>query len=454
LTKSLKEHSLPKSKTHYVRDLLDSAVSESALQVTLLGWIKSKRNHGSITFFDVADSTGSIQAIVSNQTLDTQTLNKIKAVKIESAVSVSGLLKISNLSKQAEILVSDFEIINPAKLETSPYVRSDFDIFDAKFTDLMLRQRHLYIRNPKVMAILRFRSLTMEIIRRWFAKENFLEFDAPILVPAPLYDDRTAIDLSVHENPAFLSQCAGFYLEAASQAFEKVYNMAPSFRGEESRSKRHLSEYWHVKAEIAWGDIETIINIVENFISYLNASLNEEGEEYFSIIGSKPRTDGMKIPYPRISYSEAVNHLKRLNFPIEFGMSIGSKEEDELSKIFKSPFWLVGIPRAVEPFPYSIDQSDKRLTIVADLIASDGYGELLGVAEKIFSSSMLDERMAEKNKSLDERYNFVREVHDFGCSPHIAFGMGLERAIRWFLSIPHVRDTIPFPRVAGRSFYP
>lgn len=442
------------NKIHYVQDFKKIASLQKNTTVKLLGWVRTKRDHGKILFLDIADSTGHMQVVLTPEYFNNQKLSRIKAIAIESAVAVTGYLHISSISNQPEIQATDFEIINSAKIETSPYVRSDFDIFDTKYTDLLIRQRHLYIRNPKVMAILRFRSLTMDVIRRWFSKEGFLEFDAPILVPAPLYDDRTAIDLFVHENPAFLSQCAGFYLEAASQAFEKVYNMAPSFRGEESRSKRHLSEYWHVKAEIAWGDIETIIEIVESFLSFLNSTLNEEGAELMEIIGVKERTDGTRIPYPRISYGDAIKFLKNNNFDIEFGMSIGSKEEYKLSELFDSPFWLVGIPRVVEPFPYSINPSDKRLTIVADLIASDGFGELLGVAEKIFDPTMLNERMVEKNKDLDERYNFVREVHDFGCSPHIAFGMGLERAIRWLLSIPHVRDTIPFPRLAGRSFYP
>lgn len=440
-------------KTHYARDLCTLALERYPEPVELLGWVEKKRSHGRLLFVDIVDSTGSIQVVIDSNKIGADAFEHIKTVSNESSVRALGQLTVT-ASQQPELVAEEFEIINRARISQSPGVRTNFDLFDVSLTDLMLRQRHLYIRNPKVMALLRFRALVMDVVRRWFAAEDFLEFDAPILVPAPLYDDRTAIDLAVHEEPAFLSQCAGFYLEAASQAFERVYNMAPSFRGEESRSKRHLSEYWHVKAELAWGDREDIIELVESFIAFLNETVNNEGAELMQILGVNPRHDGMKTPYARITYQEAVEYLPSRGFAIEFGQSIGSAEEEELSKLFDRPFWLVGVPRSVEPFPYVIDPTDTRLTMVADLIASDGFGELLGVAEKIYDPDMLHERMQEKNKHEDERYDFVRDVHNLGCSPHIAFGMGLERAIRWLLSIPHVRDTIPFPRVAGRRFYP
>ena len=441
-------------KTHYAIDLHTLALEEYSEPVELLGWVLKKRLHGKLLFVDVVDSTGSIQAVIDLRNVGKEQFDLAKPVSVDSSVRAVGHLTVSDRLNQPELIVEAFEVINLARTTLSPAARSDIDLFDPALTDLMLRQRHLYIRNQKVMALLRFRSLVMDVARRWFKQEGFLEFDAPILVPVPLYDDRTAIDLNVHGEPAFLSQCAGFYLEAACQAFEKVYNMAPSFRGEESRSKRHLSEYWHIKAELAWGNREDIMELVESFIAYITETVNIEGAEYMRVLGVTPREDGMQTPYARINYEEAVTHLASNGFDIVFGQSIGSTEEEELSKLFKGPFWLVGIPRLVEPFPYVIDPDDNRLTMVADLIASDGYGELLGVAEKIYDPDMLNERLAEKSKHLDDRYGFVREVHDLGCSPHIAFGMGLERAVRWLLSIPHVRDTIPFPRVAGRRFYP
>lgn len=164
--------------------------------------------------------------------------------------------------------------------------------------------------------------------------------------------------------------------------------------------------------------------------------------------------DGLKTPFVRISYEDAISHLKSKGVNIDYGKGLGSKEEEILSKLYGGPFWVVGIPRSIEPFPYCIDQTDNRVTMVADLIASNGYGELLGVAEKIHDFNMLIERMQEKDKHDDPRYDWVREVHQLGCVPHIAFGMGVERMIRWLLNIVHVRDVMPFPRIFRRRIYP
>lgn len=172
-------------------------------------------------------------------------------------------------------------------------------------------------------------------------------------------------------------------------------------------------------------------------------------------LGTPICTDALKAPYPRITHQEAIKMLRADgDAEANFDTALSTAEEEMLAKHFDSPFWIVGIPRAVEPFPYVIDQNDTRITMVADLIASNGFGELLGVAEKIFDPAMLKERMAEKGKLEDSRYSFVHDVHGTGCVPHIAFGMGLERLIRWLLNIPHVRDAIPFPRVVRRNIMP
>ena len=291
----------------------------------------------------------------------------------------------------------------------------------------------------------------MRVVREWFELNGFLEFDAPILVLAPLYDDSTAMKINVHGQDAFLTQCAGFFLEAATMAFERVYNMGPSFRGEESRSKRHLKEYWHIKAELAFGDRDDIIEIVENLLSHLYNRLPEECAEEMEYLGATLRPNDFQTPFPRITYEDAVAHVQAKGSDTVLGVGISSKDEEELAKLFDGPFWVMGIPRNVEPFPYVIDEENPTVTKVADLIAPRGYGELCGVAEKIFEPQMLDERMGEKGKLGDSRYDFIVDVHKAACVPHIAFGMGLERLLRWLLDIPHVRDTIPFPRSAGRN---
>lgn len=455
-------------KKIYVKDLLRGSKREGTT-VTLLGWVKARRDMGQLVFLDVCDSTGTIQVIVKGASQDASadeaavavlsetavtagTFAIAKTVPLESAVAVHG--GVVQGPQGFELHAESLEIVGQAIKDFSPRPRSNFDVLDGDLADHLIRNRHLYLRNEKLAAILRFRHLMMGAIHGWFRQKDFIEITAPVLTPVPLYEDGTAMSLNVHDERVFLTQCVGFYLESAVHAFEKVYNMGPSFRAEETRSKRHLMEYWHIKAELAWVDLDDLIETVEDLISYAVEFSMDECGDIADILGKKICTHGLATPFPRISYVEAVERLHQLGMPFEFGTSMGSAEEEALSRQFVSPFWITGIPRKIEPFPYVIDKSDPRVTRTADLIATGGYGELLGVAEKTHDLSEFDERMREKGKHGDSRYDWVRQLREFGCVPHGGFGMGFERFIRWLLDIPHVRDTIPFPRIFRRKIAP
>ena len=425
-------------------------------KVILLGWVRAKRMHGKVIFLDVCDSTGCIQAVVERARVTAHDFGLARKVTPESSVKVEGILgeRIQRSKQVREISAEHIEIIGPAEIQLFPQPRGEIDIFDPRIQEQLLNYRHFYLRNEKMMAILRFRHIIMGIIHQWFRSNGFIEITAPILTPTPLYDDRSAISLEIQGQKIFLTQCVGFYLESAVHAFERVYNIGPSFRGEESKSKRHLMEYWHLKAEVAFGNFEDIVSIVENLISYVTRRCCEEETESLKILGSALCADGGNIPYSRISYAEVVPLLQKNGFKFEFGKSLGSEEETFLSEHFQKPFWVIGIPRSVEPFPYVIDSIDPRVTKTADLIATEGYGEILGVAEKIHDPKMLDERMEEKGKLGSPQYEWLRDLRHCGCVPHVGFGMGIERFIRWLLRIPHVRDTIPFFRTFGRRVGP
>ncbi len=445
-TINLKEFSM---KEVYIRDL---HTRQPGCEIVLFGWISAKRCQGKVIFLDVCDSTGMIQAVIEEGQIGQNQFALFKELPVETAVAINGTVK--NHGEQREISVLRIYVVGKVTKQMSPTPRGHVDIFDERLTDHLLRNRHLYLRNPKVMAILKFRDTVMRHTRDWFHQNQFTAIDAPVLTPVPLYEDASAISVNVHGDKIFLTQCVGYYLEAAVHAFERVYNMGPSFRGEESRSKRHLMEYWHIKAEAAWANLDDIIGLVESLIRYITEKCHDELLHTGSVLGKEVCMDGLQTQFPRITYEEALRLLAKQGFVFEFGKSLGSDEEAELSKIIGKPFWVSGIPRSVEPFPYCIDPTDSRITRVADLIASNGYGELLGTAEKIHDFQMLVERMREKGKDMDVRYEFVRDVHQIGCVPHAAFGMGLERFIRWMLNIPHVRDAIPFPRIFRRKVSP
>jgi len=439
-------------KKVYVADLLHSPPGGTS--IVLYGWVKARRQHRRIVFLDVADSTGTVQCVVE---IGSKPVFELAGrMSQETAVKITGVLADTGRANPSrEIRVHDIEVVGVSTINISPYPRGNIDIQDPRLQEQLLDKRHFYLRNEKLAAILKFRHILTRIVHQWFHENGFIEIHAPVLTPTPLYDDRTAMAIKVHGQDVYLTQCVGFYLEQAVHAFEKIYNIGPSFRAEESRSKRHLMEYWHIKAELAFVDFEDMASIVERFIHDVSEQCIREGHELANIIGTTMCSDGTKTPFPRINYDEAVEWLKTQGFDIEFGKSLGSDEETLLSQRFgELPFWVVGIPRSIEPFPYVIDAADIRRTKTADLIASRGFGELLGIAEKISTLSMLDERLAEKSKDGDARYEWLRELRQYGCVPHGGFGMGLERFIRWLLQVPHVRDTIPFHRAFGRRIDP
>lgn len=440
-------------KKLYVNDILKYAqVNE---EVELLGWVKSKYDNGGILFLNIVDSTGCLQVLLKKDAVPLDVFLDIKKIPIESSIKIQGVVVPPLKGASKEIEAKRIEIIGLASLQVSPSPRTNFKIFDAKYTDLVLRKRHLFLRNEKVMAIMKIRSNFMRIIHDFFLEQGFIEINAPILTQIPLYEDNTAFNLDYFGTKVFLTQCVAFYLESAMHAFEKVYSIGPSFRAEHSGGKRHLAEYWHLKAEIAFSNLEDIISFTENLMSYIANHIIETNQRELEILDVTIDVDKLKAPYPRINYDEAVNVLNTKGLEFEWGKSLGADEEKFLSQEFESPFWVTGLPIALAPFPYVINPSDSRVAMVADLLAPEGYGELLGVAEKICDSEELLRRMGEKGMdSQIERYQWYLELREYGCVPHSGFGMGIERVIRWLLKLDHVRNAIPFPRLFGRSPYP
>lgn len=422
-------------------------------EVKFQGWIGDRRHHGGIAFLDLRDRSGIIQAVAEKKALPLDVFQKIISVPLESCVEINGVLR-EHHKKAKEIFIHTLSVINVASKQISPQPRGAVNIFDPALTEHFLNNRHIYLRNPQMIAILQFRDLVKREFRRWFSEMGFIELDAPILTPVPLYDDRTAMPIEVHGQRIFITQCVGYYLDAAVEGLEKVYNIGPSFRGEESRSKRHLMEYHHVKAELSFGDLEDIIRLSEEMLAEVTIRCAEKGASLITGLKTSLSLDATNIPYDRISYREAIKWLQSKGRNIEFGRSIGSEEEMMLGDLFDGPFWIVNPPRLTEPFPYAINISDPETVNVADLIAPRGFGEILGTAEKIHKLEMLDERLKEKGKLGDPRYEWIRELRRCGSAPHVAFGMGLERYIRWILCLSHVRDAIAFPRIFKRQVYP
>lgn len=432
-------------KAYFIRKVLDSF--HEGQEAEIYAWIASKRANRDWLFIDVVDSTGRIQVVFGSRT---QPGLKARKIPPESSVRVKGKVHVGD-SGVPELEGSDIDLIGTASLRISPRPRSHFDIFDKRHASQTLSKRHLYLRNEKLMATLRFRDSFFNIVRDWFRGHGFIEVHGPIITQLSLHDESTAFHFDYFGRTALLTQCVAFYLESAVHALERVYCANPSFRAEKSSGKRYLAEYWHIKGEIAFANLADVVLTVESLISYVLERLRAETGNELATLGVDIETHKVaRTPYPRMTYEEALMTLQSMGIRKQYGRSLTESDELHLSKPFQSPFWVTGIPRTVEPFPYRVDRSDKRATMTADLIAPDGYGELVGTAEKIWEIRELQKRMKEKGMQLDDRFGWYCELREYGSVPHSGFGMGVERVIRWLLKLKHVREAIPFPRLFRR----
>lgn len=416
---------------------------EANRRVAIYGWIASVRVGKERIFFDIVDSTGRIQVIT----------DRGFSGKKEESVFVSGTTHI--FGENFEIVADEVKIIGRAEITTEPSPRSKFDLFSSGNAAKVLQNRHLYLRNDKMIASLKARHAVTTAIREWFESQNYCEVTSPILSPVILYDEDTAIKAEIENSvgDVFLTQCVGFYLESAVHALERVYNIGPSFRAKETASRRHLNEYWHVKSECAFVTFEEFFGIVEDMLKTVTKKLQQSASELCSTLGTEFNADALKAPFPRITYIKALELLGVNGIDIEFGRSINDAGENYLSEYFGSPVWVTHNPASVEGFPYKYDR-DRRLTVTADLIWSKGHGEVLGIADKITDYAELSERMKEKGKANNSAYQWFAELRQLGTVPHCGMGMGLERLIKCLFGINHVRDVIPFPRNIGKKIYP
>ncbi|OGK23532.1 hypothetical protein A3A46_04365 [Candidatus Roizmanbacteria bacterium RIFCSPLOWO2_01_FULL_37_13] len=443
-------------KKIFISNILESVQLQQ--QVELFGWVKHIRNHNSILFLDLVDSTGKIQVTVSKSRLKKH-FEKVKDVRPGSAVRVTGHKHNFNNKgrKNIEIVAETVGVLGDYNLKITPHPRSKFHVFDEKYTDLVLKNRSLYLCNPKQAAVLSFKSKFVFELHKYFQENKFTFIEPPILTEMLLYDDKTAFHFDYEGNKVWLSQCCTFQLEAAILAFEKVYSITPSFRSEHSRSDRHLNEYTHLKVEVAWSNLNDLSELAENILYSMAIRMNEVGKKELKILGASLHPDDYKPPYPSITYDEAVRILNKKGH-FAYGKSLGRSRLTELTKSFDNKhLWIKFIPRSAEAFPFSINPANKNLVLAADLIAPYDFAEIGGVAEKIHSKDELLERMAEKGRSSSkniERYKSYIELRDAGLPPHGGIGMGIDRIARYLMKLPHVKDVLPFPRLFGRRWNP
>jgi asparaginyl-tRNA synthetase len=430
-------------------------------EVELKGWIYNRTHKGKLVFLLVRDGYGFIQCVAFKPDLDPDLFDQIAHINQETSVKISGMVKkderAPGIPGGYEVGITNLEIIQLAA-ENYPMALKEHGV------DFALDHRHLWIRMPSQWAILRIRASVISAIREWFDSNGFINMDTPILTPAACEGTTTLFETPYFdEGIAYLAQSGQLYNEANIFSFGRVYSFGPTFRAEKSKTRRHLTEFWMVEPEIAFCDLDGLMEVGEQFITYIiKKVLEDRGSELKSINRDVSTLQKIEPPFPRISYDEAVELIKQIQdgtedpelkelLSFEWGMDFGAPHETALTEHFEKPVFVFGFPTQVKAFYMEPWPDRPEICKSVDLLAPEGYGEIIGGSERISDPELLLQRLREHNLPEDS-FQWYLELRNFGSVPHSGFGLGIERTVSWLCGINHIRETIPFPRTIKRVY--
>ena len=318
--------------------------------------------------------------------------------------------------------------------------------------DFLLDYRHLWIRSEKMQAMIRVRSVLMEEARRWLTGHEYMEVQVPILVNAAVEGGSTLFPVKYFDQNAYLSQSWQLYAEAMIASVGKIFTVSPSFRAEKSRTRRHLTEYWHLEVEAPWLELDGLMRLEEELVAHMCVETARRAPEELKLLGGDvDKIAALKPPFPRITYSEAVEKITQQMPRFEWGQDLGYEEEKVLTQEFHTPFFVTHYPKGVKAFYHMPDPNNPKVTLSVDLLAPEGYGEITGGGQRIHILQQLLDRINEE-KLNPEDYKWYVELRRYGTVPHSGFGMGVERTVAWVCGLEHIRDAIPFPRLINRIY--
>jgi asparaginyl-tRNA synthetase len=428
-------------KTLYIRDAFKCGEDS---EVELIGWVRSKRRHGKLVFLDLRDSTGIIQIAVKQGIADSETFMKALDVGLESAVKIRGKIKRdARAPGGVELHCNHIEVFGPSL--------DGFPIRKGVGLKFLLDNRHLHLRSPKVAMIMKIRANLMDIARRWLRENGFIEVNCPTFITAAVEGGATLFKLDYFGRTAYLTQSVQFYQEAAIYSLEKVYSLQPSFRAELSRTRRHLTEFWHLEVEMAYADLYDIMKVIEELVYAIVSNLSKESEVELKALDKVVKPEMAEPPYPRIKYAEALQILQSKNVNINWGDDFGADEERILSKEFEKPFFVTHYPKEAKAFYHMPDPNDPSVCLNTDLLAPGGYGEIVGGGQRIHDYNLLLERIRENGLNVED-YRWYIDLRKYGSVPHSGFGLGIERMLWWLLQLPHIRSACLFPRTPTRVY--
>ncbi|HXX70985.1 MAG TPA: asparagine--tRNA ligase [Candidatus Acidoferrum sp.] len=422
--------------------------------VTIRGWLYNLRESGKLLFPQFRDGSGVIQGVVPKNAVTPEVFDGIKTLTQESSVIVEGRVRADKRAPGGyELDVSNVQVVQRVP-ESNPYPITPKE----HGTDFLMEHRHLWVRSQRQAAILRVRAEIIKAVRDFLDDRGFTLTDPPIITPAACEGTTTLFPVDYFEEQAFLTQSGQLYIEATAMALGKVYSFGPTFRAEKSKTRRHLTEFWMVEPEVAYMQLDELMNLAEEFISFIVKRCLERRQTELKTIGRDvSKLEKIAPPFPRLSYDDAVKNLQEghakgaLEAKFEWGGDLGSPDETYLSAQFDKPVMVHRYPAKVKAFYMEPDPQRPELALCVDVLAPEGYGEIIGGSQRMASHDLLLQRIHEHGLP-EEAFKWYLDLRKYGSVPHSGFGMGIERAVAWICGLEHVRETIPFPRMLYRLY--
>jgi asparaginyl-tRNA synthetase len=425
---------------------IDEIAAHAGQEVTLRGWLHNRRSSGKIHFLTVRDGSGFIQCVLSKKAVGDEVFARADHLGQESAVIVHGVARADARAPGGyEVDVSGLEVVSAS--ENYPITPKEHG------PDYLLDRRHLWIRSPRQQAILRVRHEVIDAVRDFFNSRGFVLADTPIFTPAACEGTTTLFPVQYFDDEtAYLTQSGQLYNEANAMALGKVYCFGPTFRAEKSKTRRHLTEFWMVEPEMAYADLNDVMALAEGLVvSVVSRVLDRRQTELKVLERDTTRLEAVQAPFPRVSYDEAAEKIRAAGLPFEWGGDFGAPDETALSQQYDRPVCVHRYPSAIKAFYMKPDPERPEVALCVDVLAPEGYGEIIGGGQRLDDYELLLQRIHE-HKLPQEAFEWYLDLRRYGSVPHGGFGMGIERVVSWICGLEHLREAIPYPRMLYRIY--
>lgn len=429
----------------FVKTTISQVGKYTDQEVTIGAWIANKRSSGKIAFLQLRDGTGFIQGVVVKAEVSEEVFATAKSITQESSLFVTGVVRSDERAPSGyELTVTGIEVIHEAV---------DYPITPKEHgTEFLMDNRHLWLRSKRQHAVMKVRNELIRATYEFFNENGFVKVDPPILTGSSAEGTTNLFHTKYFDEDAYLSQSGQLYMEAAAMALGKVFSFGPTFRAEKSKTRRHLIEFWMIEPEMAFVDHEENLQVQEQYVSFMVQSVLKNCQLELKVLGrDTAKLEQVVGPFPRITYDDAIKFLQENGHEIEWGEDFGAPHETAIAQSFDKPVFITHYPAAIKAFYMKPDPNRADVVLCADMIAPEGYGEIIGGSQRIDDMELLQERFQEHNLS-EETYKWYLDLRRYGSVPHSGFGLGLERTVAWVCGLDHVRETIPFPRLLNRLY--